>query len=209
MYKIAVLVSGTGSNLQSIINNIEDGYLKDVSIEYVISDRQNAYALEIARRSGIPCRVFERKQYGEGLSDKILEVVKGKVDLIVLAGFLSIIKGYLVEEFKNRIINIHPSLIPSFCGRNMYGIRVHKAALEYGVKISGCTVHFVDENTDTGAIILQQSVPVFSEDSAEELQKRVLVQEHSALPRVIRLMSEERIKVDGRTVTINLAGGLV
>lgn len=202
MFKIAVLASGGGSNLQSIIDSIEDGYLKNVSIEYVITDREHAFALKRAEAFNIKTMTFNRVQYKENLSDKIYDVIKDKVDLIVLAGFLSIIKGKIVEEFKDRIINIHPSLIPSFCGKGMYGLKVHQAAIEYGVKVSGCTVHFIDEGTDTGAIILQKTVAVHSGDTSESLQKRILVEEHSALPEVIKLISEGKVKVHGRKVTI-------
>lgn len=202
MFKIAVLASGGGSNLQSIIDSIKNGYLKDVSIEYVITDREDAFALKRAEAFNIKTMTFKRAQFKENLSDKIYEVLKDKVDLIVLAGFLSIIKGKIVEEFKDRIINIHPSLIPSFCGRGMYGLKVHEAAIDYGVKVSGCTVHFIDEGTDTGAIILQKTVEVHSDDTSESLQKRILVKEHSALPEVIKLISEGKIQVHGRKVTI-------
>jgi phosphoribosylglycinamide formyltransferase-1 len=202
LFKIAVLASGGGSNLQSIIDSIKNGYLKDVSIEYVITDKEDAFALNRAEAFNIKTMTFKRAQFKENLSDKIYEVLKDKVDLIVLAGFLSIIKGKIVEEFKDRIINIHPSLIPSFCGRGMYGLKVHEAAIDYGVKVSGCTVHFIDEGTDTGAIILQKTVEVQSDDTSESLQKRILMKEHSALPEVIKLISEGKVQVHGRKVTI-------
>lgn len=202
MFKIAVLVSGSGSNLQSIIDSISSGYLKDVSIEYVISDRVDAFALERAKNAGIKTLVIERNAYKQTLSEEIFKVLKEKVDLIVLAGFLSIIKGTLLEEFRNKIINIHPSLIPSFCGKGMYGLKVHEAALNYGVKVSGCTVHLVEEDTDAGAIILQRTVEVLSEDTKETLQKRILVEEHKALPDAIRLFSEYKVSVDGRHVIV-------
>jgi phosphoribosylglycinamide formyltransferase-1 len=202
LLKIAVLASGGGTNLQSIIDSIKNGYLKNVSIEFVITDREDAFALKRAEAFDIKTMTFNRGQYKENLSDKIYEVIKDKVDLIVLAGFLSIIRGKIVEEFKDRIINIHPSLIPSFCGKGMYGLKVHEAAIEYGVKVSGCTVHFIDEGTDTGAIILQKTVEVHSDDTSESLQKRILVEEHSVLPEVIKLISEDKVKVHGRKVTI-------
>lgn len=202
MFKIAVLVSGGGSNLQSIIDSISSGYLKDVSIEYVISDRVDAFALERAKNAGIKTLVIERNAYKQTLSEEIYKVLKEKVDLIVLAGFLSIIKGTLLEEFRNKIINIHPSLIPSFCGKGMYGLKVHEAALNYGVKVSGCTVHLVEEDTDAGAIILQRTVEVLSEDTKETLQKRILVEEHKALPDAIRLFSKYKVSVDGRHVIV-------
>lgn len=199
MFKIAVLVSGGGSNLQAIIDSIKDGKL-NCKIEMVISDREGAYGLERARINNIPSYLVDRKIYGSETSDKIYELLKGKVDLIVLAGFLSILKGDLIAEFKNRIINIHPSLIPAFCGNGMHGMNVHKSAIEYGVKFSGCTVHFVDEGTDTGPIILQKVVPVYDEDTPEILQKRILVEEHKALPEAIGMMAEGKIKVNDRKV---------
>ncbi|NEZ45821.1 phosphoribosylglycinamide formyltransferase [Clostridium niameyense] len=202
MFKIAVLVSGGGTNLQSIIDNIEKGYLKNCSIECVISDRDNVYGLKRAENKKIKTYVFDRKIYKDQISDEILKVLENKVDLIVLAGWLSILEGDLIDKFENKIINIHPSLIPSFCGNGMYGIRVHQKAIEYGVKISGCTVHFVDQKTDNGPIIMQKVVPVFSKDTAESLQKRVLEKEHMALSEAIKLISEKKICVEGRKVTI-------
>jgi phosphoribosylglycinamide formyltransferase-1 len=201
MFKIAVLVSGGGSNLQSIIDSIEQGYL-NCCVEYVISDKKGIYALERAEKHNIKTIVLDKKEQGSNLSDEILKIIDGKVDLIVLAGYLSILKGELLNKFKNKIINIHPSLIPSFCGAGMYGIKVHQKAIEYGVKIAGCTVHFVDEGTDTGSIILQKSVEVKDSDTAEELQQRVLVQEHIALPEAVKLISENRIMIEGRKARI-------
>jgi phosphoribosylglycinamide formyltransferase 1 len=202
LLKIAVLISGNGSNLQSIIDSIEAGQL-NCTIEMVISDREGAFGIERARQKGIKTCVLNRKLYGAALSTKILGLVEKSIDLIVLAGFLSILDKDLITVFKNRIINIHPSLIPSFCGPSMYGIKVHQKAVDYGVKFSGCTVHFVDENTDTGAIICQRAVPVYPEDTAELLQKRVLKEEHQALPEVIKLIAEGRVRVEGRMVLIN------
>lgn len=202
MLKIAVLISGSGSNLQAIIDSIEAGKLQCI-IEMVISDKEGTFGIERARSKGIKTYVLDRKLYEKALSKKILSLVKDKVDLIVLAGFLSILDKELITTFKNRIINIHPSLIPSFCGPSMYGIKVHQKAVDYGVKFSGCTVHFVDEGTDTGAIICQRTVPVYSEDTADVLQKRVLQEEHKALPEVIKLIAEGRVEVEGRTVKIN------
>lgn len=202
MLNIAVLVSGGGTNLQSIIDSIKNGYLKDVNIKYVISDREGTYGIERARAYNIDTLVLDRKMYKKDLSNKIYEVVKDKVDLIVLAGYLSIISSPLIDGFKDRIINIHPSLIPSFCGKGMYGIKVHEAAVDYGVKASGCTVHFVDENTDTGAIILQNVINVKSDDTPEKLQKRILEEEHKALPLAIKLISEHKIVIVNRKVII-------
>ncbi|MGO5065584.1 phosphoribosylglycinamide formyltransferase [Clostridium sporogenes] len=202
MFKIAVLVSGGGSNLQSVIDKIEEGYLKNCKIEIVIGDRANIYGIERAEKKGIKTLILDRKIYKDSLSNEICENLYGKVDLIVLAGWLSILNGDLINKFENKIINIHPSLIPSFCGDGMYGIKVHQKALEYGVKVSGCTVHFVDKGTDSGPIIIQKSVPVFAEDTAEILQKRVLEKEHEALPEAIKLISEEKVKLQGRKVFI-------
>lgn len=199
MYKIAVLASGSGSNLQAIIDNIRSGYL-NCSIETVISDRQGSYAIQRAKDNHIRTYLLDRKILGESLSDEILSIVKGRVDLIVLAGFLSILKGEILKEFKHRIINIHPSLIPAFCGNGMHGINVHKSAIEYGVKISGCTVHFVDEGCDTGPIILQRVVEVRDNDTPESLQKRILAEEHRALPNAIKYLEGGNIKIEGRRI---------
>lgn len=202
MLNIAVLISGGGTNLQSIIDSIKNGYLKNVRIKYVVSDRPGIFGLERAKADGIDVLVFDRKIYKNELNKNIYQKLKGEVDLIVLAGYLSIISSPLIEGFKNKIINIHPSLIPSFCGRGMYGIKVHEAAISYGVKVSGCTVHFVDENTDTGAIILQNVVKVYAEDTPEELQKRILKEEHKVLPTAIKLISEGKVSMEGRKVII-------
>ncbi|AGK96941.1 phosphoribosylglycinamide formyltransferase [Clostridium pasteurianum] len=202
MFKIAVLISGGGTNLQSIIDKVKSGYL-NCKIEIVISDSEKAYGIERAKENNIYAIALSKKQYGDKLSDEVLKIVEEKgVDLIVTAGFLSILKGDLLKKFKNRIINIHPSLIPSFCGKGMYGLNVHKAAISYGVKASGCTVHFLDEGTDTGPIIIQKTVPVFAEDTAELLQKRVLEKEHEALPEAIRLIAENKVEVQERKVFI-------
>lgn len=202
MFKIAVLISGGGTNLQSIIDAIGSGYLSNCKIEYVISDREDAYGIERAQKCGINTFVLNRKEYKKNLSNEILKILDSKVDLIVCAGYLSILNREIIEKFKNRIINIHPALIPSFCGKGMYGLKVHSAAIEYGVKISGCTVHFVDERTDTGAIILQKTVEVLPQYDAIELQKKVLEKEHEALPEAIKLISEGRVRLKGRKVFI-------
>jgi len=190
LYKIAVLVSGSGSNLGAIIDSINKGEL-NCTIEAVISDKEGTYGIERAKNNNIPTYVFSKKKYGEVLSTEILKVVQGKVDLIVLAGFLSILKGEILNLFKNNIINIHPSLLPLFSGSNMYGIKVHEKAIESGAKVSGCTVHYVEAGIDTGNIILQKTVLVYRNDTPETLQKRVLVQEHIVLPAVIRMKINE------------------
>lgn len=198
MFKIAVLASGGGTDFQSIIDAVESKYL-NVKIEMLIASRDGIYAIERAKNHGIETYVVSRKEYGEKSSDKILELVKDKVDLIVLAGFLSILDGKILDEFENRIINIHPSLIPSFCGPGMYGLKVHEAAVNSGVRYSGCTVHFVNKDVDGGAILLQDVVPVYFEDDAEVLQKRILEKEHVLLPKAVKLISEGKVEiVDGK-----------
>lgn len=199
MLKIAVLISGNGSNLQAILDSIDCGILK-CSVEMVISDRKEAYGLERAKQRNIKTYIVNRSE--KNISREILELTIGKVQLIVLAGFLSILNGEIIEKFRNRIINIHPSLIPAFCGKGMYGVKVHEAAVNYGVKYSGCTVHFVDEGTDSGAIICQKTVPVYNEDTAETLQKRVLVEEHKLLPKAINYFAEDKIRSEGRKVFV-------
>jgi len=203
MFNIAVLVSGGGTNLQSIIDSVNNGYLSNCNIKAVISDRDNVYALERCKKNNIKTYIVDRSIYKDKVSDKILEILDGEVDLIVCAGWLSILKGELISKFENKIINIHPSLIPAFCGPGMYGLKVHEKAIEYGVKVSGCTVHFVDTGTDTGPIIIQKNVPVYCDDTAETLQKRVLVGEHEALPEAIKLISEGIVEVRGRKVIIS------
>ena len=198
MFKIAVLVSGGGTDLQSIIDSVNNGEING-KIEMVISNKEGVFALERAKKNGIETHVVSRKEFGDSQSDKILELIDGKVDLIVLAGYLSILQGKILDKFYNKIINIHPSLIPSFCGPNMYGLHVHEAVINQGVRYSGCTVHFVNNEVDGGAIILQDIVPVYFEDDAETLQKRVLEKEHILLPKAVKLISENKVKViDGR-----------
>ena len=195
MLKVAVLVSGGGSNLQSILDYGQETF----KVEMVIGSKDGIYGLERAKNAGVPSYVVSRKEYGDEVSNKILELTKGKVDLIVLAGYLSILDGEILKAFKDRIINIHPSLIPSFCGDKMYGMHVHNAVRASGVRFTGCTVHFVNEEVDGGAIILQEAVPVYFEDTAEDIQKRVLVEEHKMLPRAIDLISRGKVEIiDGR-----------
>ncbi|MDA3940100.1 MAG: phosphoribosylglycinamide formyltransferase [Spirochaetia bacterium] len=198
MFGIAVLISGRGSNLESVISAVEEGWLK-CRITAVISDNPAAGGLGLAKEMGIKTHVFQ----GESVSDSILSAVKEHTDLIVCAGFLSILRGALLDVFQNRIINIHPALIPSFCGSGMYGLKVHRAALDYGVRKSGCTVHFVESGIDTGPIILQRTVEVIYTDTAEDLQKRILEEEHIAIVEAVKLISENRVEVKGRKVLIN------
>lgn len=194
MFKIAVLASGGGTNLQSIIDSIDNGKL-NCKIEMVIGSKEGIFAIERAKLKGIKTYIISKKEYGDKTSDKILELTKGKVDLIVLAGYLSILEGDILKEFKDRIINIHPSLIPSFCGPRMYGLKVHEAVVNSGVKYTGCTVHFVNEEVDRGAILLQEVVPVYYEDTKEILQKRVLEKEHILLPKAIDLISKDQVEI--------------
>lgn len=195
MKNIGVLVSGGGTNLQSVIDNIESGKING-QIKIVISNKESAYGLERARKHGI------KAIYLNGEKEIIEELKNNDVDLVVLAGFLKILSHDFTRAFENKIINIHPSLIPSFCGKGYYGLKVHEAAVEYGVKVSGATVHFVDENTDTGAIIMQKTVDVLPDDSAQDLQKRVLCVEHEILSQVIAKFCEDKIKLVGRRVYI-------
>ena len=206
MLKIAVFVSGGGTNLQAIIDKIESGEITNTKIELVISNNPNAYALERAKKHGIETVCVSPKNFvnRESFNKELLRVTNSyKVDLIVLAGCLVVIPKEMVREYKMRMINIHPSLIPSFCGKGYYGLKVHEAALERGVKITGATVHFVDEGTDTGPIILQKAVEVRVDDSPEILQKRVMEEaEWVILPRAIDLIANRKIVIDNNKVFI-------
>ena len=202
--RIAALVSGSGTNLQALIDQIEIGNIP-ASMEVVLSNREDAYALERAKRHGIEgiyigSKNFPNLKERNDRLERILE--ERKIDLILLAGYMQILEGTIIEKFRNRIINIHPSLIPSFCGQGFYGEHVHRAVLEYGVKVTGATVHFVDEGADTGPIILQKSVVVEAEDTVEQLAKRVLAVEHELLPLAVRLFAEGKLVVEGRKVKI-------
>ncbi len=199
MLKIAVCVSGGGTNLQAILDAVESGRIADVSVEAVISNRRDAYALERARTHGVQAVCVSPKDYEsrEAFNEAFLrELDSYAVDLVVLAGFLVVLPEEMIRRYRNRIINIHPSLIPSFCGKGFYGLRVHEAALERGVKVTGATVHFVDEGTDTGPIILQKAVSVLDGDTPETLQRRVMEQaEWELLPRAIDLIAKGRVSV--------------
>lgn len=203
MLRVAVLVSGGGTNLQAIIDAVENGTITNTQIVGVISNNKNAFALERAGRHGIPAQCispkdFEtRDEFNRVFLDKVNEL---KADLIVLAGFLVVIPEMMIREYRNRIINIHPSLIPSFCGTGFYGLKVHEAALKRGVKVVGATVHFVDEGTDTGPIILQKAVYVEEGDTPEILQRRVMEQaEWKILPQAIDLIANGKVQiVDGK-----------
>ena len=196
MKNIAVLVSGGGTNLQSIIDAVEAGRING-QIKLVISNKEGAYGLERAKNHNIRA-VFEKDEQA------IIDIMKeSQIDLVVLAGFLKILSPNFTKAFENRIINIHPSLIPSFCGKGYYGLRVHEAAVEYGVKVSGATVHFVDENADTGPIIRQETVEVLPEDSPQDLQQRVLKIEHRILSQVVADYCDDKISVVGRKVFLD------
>ena len=208
MLKIAVLVSGGGTNLQAIIDEIEKGTVTNTEIAAVISNNKNAYALERARQHNIPAVCVSPKDYGtrEEFNKELLKKIQSfDVDLVVLAGCLVVIPKIMVEAYPNRIINIHPSLIPSFCGTGYYGLKVHEAALERGVKVTGATVHFVDEGTDTGPIILQKAVEIKQGDTPEILQQRVMKEaEWKIMPQAIDLIANGKIAVrDGKVVLVD------
>lgn len=206
MLRIGVMVSGGGTNLQAIMDKIDDGTLKDCSVVTVVSSNSKAYAIQRAKKRQIPVEVISRKSFEDSAHyDRALinHMKKYDVQLVVLAGFLSLLGEGFVKEYRNAIINVHPSLIPSFCGKGFYGIIPHKKALEYGVKITGATVHFVEPEYDSGPIILQKAVAVMSNDTPETLQQRVMEQvEWEILPEAIRLFSEGRLSVNGRKVDI-------
>ena len=205
MLKLAVLVSGGGTNLQAIMDAIDNGTITNAKIEVVISNNQNAYALERAKQHGIEALCISPKEFEnrEAFNKAFLEKLDSfGVDLVVLAGFLVVIPEIMIQKYRNRIINIHPSLIPAFCGTGYYGLKVHEGALARGVKVTGATVHFVDEGTDTGPIILQKSVMIEQGDTPEVLQRRVMEQaEWKILPQAIDLIANGKVEViDGKTV---------
>lgn len=206
MLRIGILVSGGGTNLQSILDKVEDGTITNTKIVTVISNNRNAYALERAKKHGIEALCISPRDYTdrESFNEAFYEALEErKLDLLVLAGFLVVIPEKIVKRYENRIINIHPSLIPSFCGYGYYGLKVHEGALSRGVKVTGATVHFVDSGTDTGPIILQKPVLVKQGDTAEELQKRVMEQaEWVILPEAIHLIANGKIKVENGKVLI-------
>ncbi len=206
MMNIAVLVSGGGTNLQALIDAQKSGIIKNGEIKCVISSNPDAYALERAEKNGIATRVIDRKSYDDihkyslAIRDALLEE---KADLVVYAGFMIILDDQVVKAFPNRMMNIHPALIPSFCGKGFYGLNVHKAVLESGVKLTGATVHFVTEECDGGPIIMQKAIDVKNDDTPETLQKRVMEQcEWIILPKAVSLFCEGRIKVNGKKTEI-------
>ena len=199
MLRVGVMVSGGGTNLQAILDSIDNGTIRNARVEAVISSNRSAYALERARNHGIEAvcvspRDYEsREQFNEALLEKVNEY---QLDLIVLAGFLVAIPAAMIQRYRNRIINIHPSLIPSFCGVGYYGLKVHEAALKRGVKVTGATVHFVDEGTDTGPILLQKPVEVKEGDTPEILQRRVMEEaEWILLPKAIDMIANGEIEI--------------
>lgn len=199
MMRIAVLVSGGGTNLQAIIDSINDGRITDTEICLVYSNNPKAYAIERAKQAGIPYVVKSPREFADraDFNTALLQILKdADPDLIVLAGCLVVIPQEVVRAFPNRIINIHPSLIPSFCGTGYYGLKVHEKVLERGARVSGATVHFVDEGTDTGPIILQKPVMVRDDDTAETLQRRIMEQaEWKIMPMAIDLIAHGRVTV--------------
>ena len=206
MLNIAVFVSGGGTNLQALIDAQDRGEIKNGKITFVLASNENAYALERAKKAGIEVGVVNRKQYASKADyDKaVLKALEGRnIDLIVLAGFLSILGEELVSKYNNRIINVHPSLIPLFCGDGFYGKKVHTAVLNSGMKVTGATVHFVNEITDGGAIILQKAVAIEQGDNEDILQYRVMRQaEWEILPKAVSLFCEGRIKINGNKTEI-------
>jgi phosphoribosylglycinamide formyltransferase-1 len=202
---IVVLVSGGGTNLQALIDAEERGEIPDGAITCVISSKPGVYALERAKKHGIPSRVIARKEYSDTVSysKAILSALnEEKADLIVLAGFMTILDETVTKAYPYKIINVHPALIPSFCGKGYYGLKVHEAALAYGVKVSGATVHFVNEEADAGAIILQKPVEILNGDTPELLQKRIMEQaEWKILPKAVSLFCSGKISIeDGKAV---------
>ena len=195
MLKIGVLVSGGGTNLQAIIDATNKNII-NADIKVVLSNKENAYGLERARTNNIEA-IYEKNE------DRIIEILEDReIDLVVLAGYLKIISLKFVDKFRNKIINIHPSLIPAFCGEGYYGERVHQGVIDYGAKVSGATVHFVDEGADTGAIIMQETVMVDDNDDSTTLAKKVLEIEHKILVESIKLFCENKIDINGRKVSI-------
>lgn len=207
MMKMAVLVSGGGTNLQAIIDAIESGKITNAEISVVISNNANAYALERAKQHGIEALCVSPKSFSsrEEFNQKLLEAIQSyQVDLVVLAGYLVVIPEIMVKAYPNKIINIHPALIPSFCGTGYYGLKVHEGVLKRGVKVTGATVHFVDEGTDTGPIILQKAVEVQQDDTPEILQRRVMEEaEWKIMPEAINLIANHKVQVVDGLVKIS------
>lgn len=204
MKRFSVLVSGGGTNLQSLIDHVEGGKI-DAAIASVISSQRGAYALERAKKHGIKTRVIERKAFASKTAcDQALlcALEEDGADFVVLAGYLSILGPAVVQAYKNRILNVHPALLPSFGGKGYYGIHVHEAVIQAGETVTGATVHFVDEGTDTGPIIVQRRIPVQQGDTPEILQKRVMKIEHAILPKAVQWMAKDCLRVQGNQVII-------
>ena len=205
--RIAVLVSGGGTNLQALIDAQQAGKLQGGEIVAVLSSRAGAYALERAAKAGIPGYVIDRKAFASNQAMTVALTQQLKeldIGLVVLAGFMYILTPELIDAYPNAILNVHPALIPSFCGEGFYGLHVHEAALAYGVKVTGATVHFVSEDCDGGPIVLQQAVPIEEGDTAEILQRRVMEQaEWKILPRAVALFCAKKLRVEGRIVHID------
>lgn len=196
MVNIGVLISGGGTNLQAVIDGCENKTING-KVKVVISNKSEAYGLERAKKHNI-------KAICEKDEDKIIEILKeNEIELVILAGYLKIVSTKLINEYRNRIINIHPSLIPAFCGKGYYGEKVHQGVIDYGVKVTGATVHFVDEGADTGPIIMQKTVKVKQDDDAKKLAARVLEVEHEILTKSISMFCEKKLNVQGRRVYIN------
>ncbi|MDO4345443.1 MAG: phosphoribosylglycinamide formyltransferase [Eubacteriales bacterium] len=212
MLKMVVLVSGGGTNLQAILDAIEKGEITNAEVAAVISNNAKAYALERAQKAGVPGLCVSPKEYPDrsAFNRALLKTVQSfSPDLVVLAGCMVVIPREMVEAFPNRIINIHPALIPSFCGTGYYGLRVHEQALKRGVKVTGATVHFVDAGTDTGPIILQKAVEVHQDDTPETLQRRVMEEaEWKIMPRAIQLIANGCVKTENGRVIIDETHGI-
>lgn len=202
--KIAVLISGNGSNLQAIIDKIEEGYI-NAEISVVVSNKENAYGLTRACERKIKTEIVDKKTYPmkKDRNKKLMQVLgEANVELVVLAGFLEIIADEIIEKYENKIINIHPSIIPSFSGKGYYGEKVHRKVIKSGVKVTGATVHFVNKETDGGPIIMQKAISVNFDDDTRSIQKKVLNIEHEILPLAVKLISEGKIEVVGNRVKV-------
>lgn len=202
--KIGVLISGGGTNLQSIIDNVKNGVING-EIKLIISNKEEAYGLIRGRNAGIESIYLDRKSFAseeEYNRELVREFKKRDIELIVLGGYLKVLSREFIQEYKGRIMNIHPSLIPSFCGKGYYGERVHQGVLDYGVKVTGATIHFVDEGTDTGPIILQEIVYVDNDDTVDTLKEKVLKIEHKLLVQAVKLYCENRLIIEDRKVII-------
>ena len=203
--KIGVLISGGGTNLQSIIDNINNGNING-EIKLIVSNRKEAYGLTRGKNAGIESIYLDRRDFNgdEEYNLELIRLFKERdISLIILAGYLKVLSKEFIREFNQKIINIHPSLIPSFCGKGYYGDKVHQSVLDYGVKVTGATVHFVDEGTDTGPIILQETVYIDSTDTLDKLKEKVLNIEHKLLVKAVKLYCEDRISVQGRVAIIS------